>query len=1023
MPVRLEEEGMCRGAPHPGFAALSVLSHQTSFLKSTLSPLNSVLIHPSLPSRPEYLMNKDQVDPSPSVESHQVDQGGRVWSSNSLREKLEKLEEWRIDASLIEFPEDPHEFHGGNAAVERAFIWVSRSDDEDNIDGPEHSSDELPSPDAPAIKPDGGAKESECDRQDKDGSQASNLHQEDCGGKDDEEETEEDGERDHEVGDEEQELDDEDVERKTVAVKKLKIADDTNVERVLGLALREMEFLIELNHANIVGVTGFVEDLPNNIVWLILPWEDNGNLRDFLASGNWEIPERISLVTDVTRGVEYLHSREPPICHGDLKSLNVLVNAEFDAVITDLGSARRLSNTNLEGTEEDEEGLPQSADLTASPADAPLQVTFSTSTNTITLTGNVYTLRWAAPELLMEDQASLWSDIWALGWIYYETMTNAIPFEDVSTDIRVVERVIQGDLPSITDDVRVSSIMALCSLMAQCWNILPRERPTAQECQSSIEWMPWAIPSRREASSVESPQALSPTLLIMLGDLHLQQDNYPRALSVYSKALSKYTNNGYANGRAKTLCALANVQRCLDKYEEAASLYSEALKICAEVDDRDGKATALRGLGCVSELQREYNTAISYHSQALQIYTDLQDSGSRADTLCAIAEVQLHQTKFSDALANYSQALSISTDAGNSFQMAIALCGLGNTHRLREDPTEAISCHTRALDLYNADGNDSGRATALCGLGIVHHDQRELNEAISCYSKALQVRAKIGDTSGSADALRSLGLVYSDQDRYDDAISKYSEALQISIDIGDRSGRAETLRGLADLYRRQEQYAQALAHYSEALQISIEISEKGGQSDAWYGIATVYYDQDEYDAALSHFGKALKVRGDIGDMSGQAEVLDYLAEVCRLQEKYDDAISYNSKALQVRTEIGDAKGRAHSFCNLAEVYHSQEQYEDAISHYSEALHIFADIGDTEGRANTLQTLVEVYRNQNRLTEALSTAEQAAALISQVGNQEKASAALEEVASIRELIEGTTQYDARPGEPQAPFTLP
>lgn len=98
----------------------------------------------------------------------------------------------------------------------------------------------------------------------------------------------------------------------------------------------------------------------------------------------------------------------------------MLVDAEFNAVITDLGSARRLPNTNVDGTMEDEEGQPQSAGLTAGPAEAPVQVTFHTSTNTITLTGNIYTLRWAAPELLMEDQSSLRSDIWALGWIYYE---------------------------------------------------------------------------------------------------------------------------------------------------------------------------------------------------------------------------------------------------------------------------------------------------------------------------------------------------------------------------------------------------------------------------------------------------------------------------------------------------------------------------------------------------------------------------------------------------------------------------
>lgn len=49
-----------------------------------------------------------------------------------------------------------------------------------------------------------------------------------------------------------------------------------------------------------------------------------------------------------------------------------------------------------------------------------VNASFSASTNTITLTGNQYTLRWAAPELLEEDQLSLRSDIWALGWIVYE---------------------------------------------------------------------------------------------------------------------------------------------------------------------------------------------------------------------------------------------------------------------------------------------------------------------------------------------------------------------------------------------------------------------------------------------------------------------------------------------------------------------------------------------------------------------------------------------------------------------------
>lgn len=52
-----------------------------------------------------------------------------------------------------------------------------------------------------------------------------------------------------------------------------------------------------LSHENIVRFIGFVEDLKNEEAWIILSWEPNGNVREFLASGDWEIPERLSLVS------------------------------------------------------------------------------------------------------------------------------------------------------------------------------------------------------------------------------------------------------------------------------------------------------------------------------------------------------------------------------------------------------------------------------------------------------------------------------------------------------------------------------------------------------------------------------------------------------------------------------------------------------------------------------------------------------------------------------------------------------
>ncbi|KIO16804.1 hypothetical protein M407DRAFT_51741, partial [Tulasnella calospora MUT 4182] len=88
------------------------------------------------------------------------------------------------------------------------------------------------------------------------------------------------------------------------------------------LALREAEFLAKLSHKNILKLEGFAEDASKNVIWLIFPWEANGTLKDFVASYEWEIPEHLSLIYEVASGVEYLHSRTPPICHGDLKSVS-----------------------------------------------------------------------------------------------------------------------------------------------------------------------------------------------------------------------------------------------------------------------------------------------------------------------------------------------------------------------------------------------------------------------------------------------------------------------------------------------------------------------------------------------------------------------------------------------------------------------------------------------------------------------------------------------------------------------------
>lgn len=95
----------------------------------------------------------------------------------------------------------------------------------------------------------------------------------------------------------------------------------------------------------------------------------------------------------------------------------MLVTSKFRAVITDFGSARRLTkkgpDTQTTYTEDKSQQAPE------------FQATFCAPTNRMILTGNEYTLRWAAPELLKDEEPSLGSDIWSLGWIWYEVCLNS----------------------------------------------------------------------------------------------------------------------------------------------------------------------------------------------------------------------------------------------------------------------------------------------------------------------------------------------------------------------------------------------------------------------------------------------------------------------------------------------------------------------------------------------------------------------------------------------------------------------
>ncbi|KIO19821.1 hypothetical protein M407DRAFT_82308, partial [Tulasnella calospora MUT 4182] len=162
-------------------------------------------------------------------------------------------------------------------------------------------------------------------------------------------------------------------------------------------------------------------------------------------------------ISDTSAGLKYLHGLNPPICHGDLKSLNILVNAQYRAVIADFGSARYAR---------DSTGIPHN-----------------------TSAGFGGTIRWASPEVLSGFKPSLPSDIWSLGWVAWEIMTDKLPHHEADNDLSVVLNVLEGRIAHFGGDKHMAQMKTLCDLVLNCWTVDPKQRPTASDFSVSISLM------------------------------------------------------------------------------------------------------------------------------------------------------------------------------------------------------------------------------------------------------------------------------------------------------------------------------------------------------------------------------------------------------------------------------------------------------------------------------------------------------------------------------------------------------
>ena len=206
---------------------------------------------------------------------------------------------------------------------------------------------------------------------------------------------------------------------------------------------REVGLLHKLRHPNVILFMGACTS-PTQELCIIMEHAANGSLYGVLrrkATITFDGDTIVRWATEMARGMNYLHTRSPPILHRDLKSGNVLVDEDWHLRVSDFGLARIRAGS--------------------------------------TCQTQVGTWGWMAPEVLEHGSYDEKADVYSYAIVLWEMVARDEPFKGMHP-MQVAKAVDRGERPPMPA-AEDACPRGYRSLIEQCWHSKPQARPSFED--------------------------------------------------------------------------------------------------------------------------------------------------------------------------------------------------------------------------------------------------------------------------------------------------------------------------------------------------------------------------------------------------------------------------------------------------------------------------------------------------------------------------------------------------------------
>ncbi|MDM8529530.1 FHA domain-containing serine/threonine-protein kinase [Anaerolineales bacterium HSG25] len=199
-----------------------------------------------------------------------------------------------------------------------------------------------------------------------------------------------------------------------VAIKVMDAQASSSAEETLLARFRlEAQAIAKLRHPNILTIYGYGED--DGWAYIIMEYVPGGSLEDRLENKTFTPRDTLDIIIPVAEALALAHKYN--IIHRDIKPANILMSDNDWPLLADFGLAK-MQQSNAPG---------------------------------LTMPGQVLgTMAYAAPEQIEEGEMDHRVDIYSLGVVLYEMLTDKLPFHGETSFDFLMARLTDPPIPLLT---------------------------------------------------------------------------------------------------------------------------------------------------------------------------------------------------------------------------------------------------------------------------------------------------------------------------------------------------------------------------------------------------------------------------------------------------------------------------------------------------------------------------------------------------------------------------------------------